>query len=157
LRVFFSWLRQRRRRLTDTLAQRVHQIDDILSPGPRLGRNRFSRPLAVDELDQRGFVLIFEFCRLESPRLLVDDVLGQVEHVLRDFDVLNIVGILCLRAHFVGVAQQCTHQSLVEGFKCDDVFAVGQHDPSDRDLVHLADGLPDHRKGIVPTLPSGHR
>jgi hypothetical protein len=31
----------------------------------------------------------------------------------------------------------------------DDVLAVGQRDPPDRDLVHLADGLADHREGVV--------
>jgi len=28
----------------------------------------------------------------------------------------------------------------------------GQHQASDRDLVHLADGLADHREGVVPDL-----
>jgi hypothetical protein len=29
------------------------------------------------------------------------------------------------------------------------VFAVGQHHAADGDLVHLADGLADHREGVV--------
>jgi hypothetical protein len=35
------------------------------------------------------------------------------------------------------------------------VLAVGQHHPSDRDLVHLADGLTDHREGVVANLAVG--
>jgi hypothetical protein len=37
----------------------------------------------------------------------------------------------------------------------DDVLAVGQHHPADRHLVHLADGLADHREGIVADLAVG--
>jgi hypothetical protein len=32
------------------------------------------------------------------------------------------------------------------------VLAVGQHDPPDGNLVHLADGLADHREGVVADL-----
>ncbi len=32
------------------------------------------------------------------------------------------------------------------------MLAAGQHHPSDRDLVHLADGLADHGEGVVPDL-----
>jgi hypothetical protein len=33
-----------------------------------------------------------------------------------------------------------------------DVLAVRQHDSPDRDLVHIADGLADHREGVVSDL-----
>ena len=36
-------------------------------------------------------------------------------HVLGDFDVLDLVEILFLRANFVGVAQQRADQALVQG------------------------------------------
>jgi hypothetical protein len=32
------------------------------------------------------------------------------------------------------------------------VLAVGQHHPANRDLVHVADGLADHREGILTDL-----
>jgi hypothetical protein len=37
------------------------------------------------------------------PDLLIDDVPGEVEHVLGDFDVLDVVEILVRIAHFVRV------------------------------------------------------
>ena len=86
------------------------------------------------------------------PALLVDDVLGEIEHVLGDFDVLDLVEILRLAAHLVGIAQQRADQPLLHRLERDDVLAVGQHHPADRDLVHLADGLADHREGVVADL-----
>ena len=55
-------------------------------------------------------------------------------------------------ADFVGIAQQRSHQALVERFERDDVLAVGQHHAPDRDLVHLADGLADDGEGVMSDL-----
>ena len=55
-------------------------------------------------------------------------------------------------ADFVGIAQQRSHQALVERLERDDVLAVGQHHASDRDLVHLADGFADDGEGVVADL-----
>ncbi len=60
-----------------------------------------------------GFVLVFELVRLEVARLLVDDVPGEIEHVLGDFDILDVVEILVRRTHLVRIAQQRPHQALV--------------------------------------------
>src|SRR6478735_5737315 len=60
--------------------------------------------------------------------------------------------ILLFGPHLVGIAQQRSHQPLVERLQRDDVLAVGQHHPSDRDLVHLADGLADYGEGVVTDL-----
>src|SRR3984957_15226261 len=68
---------------------------------------------------------------------------------------MNFVEIFVLGSHFVWVAQQRTHEPLVQGLERDDVLAVDQHHPSDRDLVHLPDGLADHREGVVPDLAVG--
>ena len=89
------------------------------------------------------------------PALLVDDVPGEIEHVLGDFDVLDLVEILVFGSDFVGVAQQRPHQPLVERLERDDVLTVGQHHATDRDLVHLADGFADHREGVVADLAVG--
>ncbi len=91
-----GWFRRCRRRLANTLAQWVHQVDDVLAAWPSLGRDRLPGSFAIDEFDERSFILILELCRLESPCLLVDDVFGQIEHVLRHFDVLDVVEILRL-------------------------------------------------------------
>lgn len=47
---------------------------------------------------------------------------------------------------------QRADQTLVHRLEPDDVLAVGQHDAADRDLFHLADGLADHREGVVADL-----
>ena len=72
----------RRSFLADAPPQRLHQVDDVARGGPLLRCDRLAAALAVDEIDQRGFVVVLEFLRFEPPGLLVDDVLGEVEHVL---------------------------------------------------------------------------
>jgi hypothetical protein len=51
------------------------------------------------------FVLILELVRFEPSGLLLHDVPSEIEHVLGDFDVLDVVEIFLLGAHFVGVAE----------------------------------------------------
>ena len=141
-----------RRAAADALAQRVHQIDDVLAPRTLLRDDGFAGALLVDEIDQGGFVLVLELVRLEVARLLVDDVPGEIEHVLGDFHVLDVVEIFGRIADFVGIAQQRSHQALVQRLERDDVLAVGQHHAADRDLVHLPDGLADDGEGVVADL-----
>ena len=59
------------------------------------------------------------------PRFGLDNMLGQVEHVLCDLDVLDVVKIFGGVAHLVGIAEQHTHQPLVAGFQRNDVLTVG--------------------------------
>jgi len=134
----------------DTLPQRLHQVDDVSTARTLLRGDRLAGALLIDELDQSRFVVILEYLGIERAGLLVDDVLCEVEHMLGDFNVLDLVRILLLRSHFVRVAQQRADPTLVEWLKRDDVLSVGQHHPSDGDLVHIADGLLDHGEGIVP-------
>ena len=42
--------------------------------------------LPTDEIDERGFVIVLELIGLEPARLLFDDVPGEIEHVLGDFN-----------------------------------------------------------------------
>jgi hypothetical protein len=60
-----------------------------------------------------------------------------------------------LGADFVWIAQQRSHQALVQRLERDDVLAAGQHHASDRDLVHLSDGFADDCEGIVSDLAVG--
>ena len=46
--------------------------------------------------------MVLELVGLEPAGLLVHDVLGEIQHVLGDFNVLDLVEILPLRAHLVG-------------------------------------------------------
>jgi hypothetical protein len=68
------WKKQPIRRLFRQLrgpAQRLHQVDDVGAGGAILLRERLSGALLVDEVDQRGFVLVLELRRLEPSGLLV--------------------------------------------------------------------------------------
>lgn len=60
----------------DALAQRLHQIEDVLAARRLLRHDQLTGALLVDVVDQRRFVLVLELVGLESPRLLVHDVLG---------------------------------------------------------------------------------
>jgi hypothetical protein len=50
------------------------------------------------------------FSGSNRPDFWVHDVLGEVEHVLGNFDVLNLVEILLFGTDFVGIAQQCADE-----------------------------------------------
>jgi hypothetical protein len=59
---------------TDALAQRIHQIHDVLASRKLLRDDGFAGSLCVDEIDESSFVLVFELVRLEVSRFLMDDV-----------------------------------------------------------------------------------
>jgi hypothetical protein len=67
--------------------------------------------------------VVFEVDRFEARRLLVHYMLGEIGHVLCDFDVLDVVKILLLRAGFTGLAQERADECLLERFECNDVLA----------------------------------
>src|SRR6516162_2005685 len=64
----------------DTPTERLHQVNDVFAPRPLLGPDRLAGALLVDELDQSSFIMIFELLGLERSGLLIDDMLGQIEH-----------------------------------------------------------------------------
>ena len=99
--------------------------------------------------------MILELVGLEGSGFLFDDMLGEIQHILGDLHVLDLVEIIPLAAHLVGVTQQRSHQALAERFERDDMLAVGQHHAADRDLVHAPDGFADHRKRIMADLAVG--
>jgi len=80
-------------------------VDDVRAARLLLLREGLAGALLVDQIDDRRLVLILELLGLEMPRLLVHNVLGEIEHVLRDFDVLDVVEIWSLGTNFVGIAQ----------------------------------------------------
>jgi hypothetical protein len=87
----------------DAAPQRLHQIDDVLAARSLLRPDRLASALLVDEVDQSRLVVVLELVGLEAARLLVHDVLGEIEHVLGDFDILDLIEIFALGADFVGI------------------------------------------------------
>ena len=52
----------------DALAQRVHQINDVLAARPFHRPDRLARTLAVDQGDERRLIVVLEFFRYEVLR-----------------------------------------------------------------------------------------
>jgi hypothetical protein len=75
------------RTTTDTLPQSLHQIHHVLSTRTCLRGKRLAASFWL-MLNESRFVLVLEPVRLEVARLLIDDVPGEIEHVLCDLDVL---------------------------------------------------------------------
>jgi hypothetical protein len=61
----------------------------------------------------RSQLVCLEPVRVKPAGFLVHDVPGEIQHVLCDFDVLDVVKIFGRVADFVWIAQQSPHQALV--------------------------------------------
>jgi hypothetical protein len=59
--------------------------------------------------------VILKLLRIECRGLSGNDVLRQIEHVLRNFHVLDLVEVFLLVPDFVRVAEKCSHQTLLQG------------------------------------------
>ena len=86
----------------------------------------------------------------------LDDVGGELEHVLRDLFVLDVVEVIRLLAHFVGIAQRHAEQAFAAGFESDDVLARGEGHLAERDHALLADRFADHREGLLADFAVRH-
>ena len=79
----------------------------------------------------------------------VDDVLGQIQHVARHFDIRNILEIGFLSAHLVRVTQNLPEQSAAARLKHHHAFTAIENNATDADHVALAHGIADHGKGFL--------
>ena len=61
--------------------------------------------------------MVFKAIRLEVAGLLVDDMLGEIQHVLGDLHLLDIVEVIGRLAHFIRIAEQQADQALVTRFQ----------------------------------------
>src|ERR1700681_3162543 len=98
----------------DALLQSVHEVYYIFTTRSGFWPNHLAIALGVDEFGQSLFGVVLELLRLERGGLLVDDVLCQIKHVLRDFHVLDLVEIFLLVPDFVGVSQERPHQTVLQ-------------------------------------------
>src|SRR5215208_1688779 len=76
-----------------TLFQRIHQINYVFTARSWLVSDRFALALRIYEFGQSLFVVVLKLLRLEVSLLLIDDMLGQFEHVLSNFHVLAAVEV----------------------------------------------------------------
>lgn len=56
-----------------------------------------------------------------------------------------------------GVAQQRSHQALVQRIERNDVLPIGRHHATDRNLVHLPDRFADDRECVMTNFPIRHQ
>ena len=86
-----------------TLFQRIHQIDNVFTAWAWLVRDSFALAFRLDEFAQSLFIVILKLFRFEVRFLLSNDMLGEIEHVLRNFHVLDAVKVFVLIADFVRI------------------------------------------------------
>jgi hypothetical protein len=87
-----------------------------------------------------------------SVLISVPRALGKIQHLFRDFDVLDLVEVFGRIAYLIRVAQQNPHQAFVSGLQRDDTLADAPQSPPNPS-IELFLGL---RIGIVTDLPIGH-
>src|SRR5476651_1713382 len=115
--------------------QRVHQTDDIAGfARPGRADDALSTPLPVDQINESGFIMVFEFFWFKGAGLLFDNMLGEIEHVLCNLHILNLVEIFRLIANFVRIAQEHADQAFATRLQRDDMFSVREHDGRERNL-----------------------
>ena len=136
----------------EALFQRIHQINNVFTARPWLVSDSFALAFCLDEFAQSLFVVVLKLFRFEVGLLLINDMLGQIEHVLRNFHVFDAVKVFVLVADFVGITDQRSHQTFAQWLKPDDVLPAGQHHAANTNHIHVADGFADDSKCVMPDL-----
>src|SRR5690242_3021415 len=90
------------------------------------------------------------------PRFGLDDVDSEVDHVLRDFLILDAVEIFLLIAHFIRIAQRDSKHSFAARLQRDDVFTRGEDDLAQRYHAFLANGFANDREGLLTDFAIRH-
>jgi hypothetical protein len=93
----------------ETLFQRIHQINNVFTARSWLMSDGFALAFRLDEFAQSLFILVLKFFGFEVGLLSSNEMLGQVEHVLCNFHVLDAVKVFVLVADFVRITDQCSH------------------------------------------------
>ena len=111
---------------------------------------------APQQVFERVLVLVLELLRLEVAGLGFHDMHRQIDHILRDFFVLDGVEIIFFLAHLVRVTQRHAQHAFASRLKRNDVFARGEHDLADRHHAFLANGLTNDRERLLTDFAIGH-
>src|SRR5262245_5774709 len=128
----------------DAPAQRIHQIDDIARLLFSLGSlDFFAARFSGDELPQGGFIPVFELARVEMPRLGIEDVLSELQHVLGDSRAWNIFEVALLVSDRIVIAQRRAEDAFAQGFERDDTLAMRHHDARECDAFLFLEGFAD--------------
>ena len=154
--VFFAGARSEPPFAPSTLRlQRIHQIDDVGLAVRRLRLDRHALLLGADQLDQRVLVTVLELLRLELAGHLLDDVLGEIEHLLGQLGVGDLVEIAGRRVHLVGVVQAGGDDALVARLQHQDALAPEQHDAREAHHFLGAHGIADDGERFLADAVGG--
>src|SRR6476646_8980979 len=82
----------------------------------------------------------------------IDDVNGQVEHVLWDLLVGDLIKIVCLLPNLVRIAKGDPEHTLVAGFQCDDVLTGSENHLADGDHTFFANGFSNDRESLLANI-----
>src|SRR5262245_55428389 len=149
-------LRLRRRRTLGLHAapQRIHEIDDVARRGDMLFGLRWLEAglLLAQQLHQCRLVVVLERRRVEVTGLRIQDVLGELQHFARYFDVLDVAEVFLRLAHLVAVAQRRPQHALAARLQGDDALALGEHDAAERDHTLAAHGVADDCERFLPNV-----
>src|SRR3954454_17599730 len=138
------------------LLQRIHQANDVARPLFGLRQlDLFAAGLALHQGLQRVLVVVLELAGIEMGGLGLEDMAGELNHVLGDLRALDVVEELVLVAQFVREAQRGAEQALAERLDRDDVLAIGEYDLGERDAILVLHGVADHGESIDRGLAVG--
>ena len=138
--------------LPEARLQRVHQVDDVAAL--RLGGDDrlVALQLLLDHRHQRRLVAVLVGLGIELGGLLLDQRLGELEHLRVRLRVRDVVEVGRGRPHLVRRRSVETNIPLSRGADRHHPLAARQHQPGDRQLVGLAHRLAQHDEGLL-----GHR
>ena len=110
--------------------------------------------LLVEQLDQRFLVAVHELRWVEVGGLVLQNPLGQFEHLGLDRDVGDIVEIVFRVPDLVRVAQRGRGEPLMPRLDHDNPLTLCEHDPPERYHALAAHSLADHGVGLLagPTI-----
>src|SRR6266571_2399919 len=139
-----------------TSSQGIHETDDLCWL-PTLGPlDRLAGLFLLQQFLQRIFVVVLKFFGLEVAGLGFDDVRRQLQHVLRNFLILDILEILVLFADLVRISQRDAKQSFAARLECDEMLARSENDSPESHHAFLADRLANDRECLLADFTIGN-
>jgi hypothetical protein len=139
-----------------TPAQGVHEVYD-LGRFPILGGlDLFASVLFTQQFFQRLLVVILEFFRIEMSGFGFDDMRCKIEHVLGYSRARDIVEIILLVTHLVGIAQRYAKDAFTARLQRNRVLSRCEYDPADSDHAFFFNPVPYNGESLSAGISVGH-
>lgn len=138
-----------------TPAQGVHEIYDLGRFSVLGGLDFFASVLFTQQFFQRPLVVILEFFRIEMSGFGFDDMRCKIEHVLGHSLARDIVEIIPLVTHVVGIAQRYAKDAFTPRLQRNRMLSRCEYDPADSDHAFFFNPVPDNGESLSAGIPSG--